>query len=162
MGAQISIIMGSQSDLEVMNEAKTLLDEFEISNEMRIISAHRDLPRLQEHVSQLNTNGCSIVIAGAGLAAHLPGVIASMTQIPVIGVPLSGGVLKGIDALMSIVQMPKGVPVATVGIDNSRNAAILAVRILALNDSVLSQKIDMFCQVQKKKVLAADQKLKSN
>ena len=135
--------MGSQSDWEVMKEAKYQLDELSISNEQLIISAHRTPNRILDYAKECLENGVKIIIAGAGGAAHLPGMMASHTQIPVIGVPIESTSLNGIDSLLSIVQMPKGIPVATVSIGKTgaKNAAILAAEILSLQDEVIRKKL---------------------
>ncbi len=130
-GPLVTIIMGSDSDLPVMKEAAGVLESFGVGFDMRIASAHRTPGRVADIVRGAEEKGVRVIIAGAGLSAHLPGVIASYTTLPVIGVPLKSGALNGIDALYSIVQMPPGIPVATVGIDAARNAALLAVQILA-------------------------------
>tara|TARA_B000000565_G_C23607478_1_gene309745 strand:- start:171 stop:665 length:495 start_codon:yes stop_codon:yes gene_type:complete len=139
----VGIIMGSQSDWEVMKEAKDQLDEFSISNEQLIISAHRTPNRILDYANQSLENGVKVIIAGAGGAAHLPGMMASHTQIPVIGVPIESTSLNGIDSLLSIVQMPKGIPVATVSIGKTgaKNAAILAAEILSLQDEQIRDKL---------------------
>ena len=132
----VGIIMGSQSDWEVMKEAKDQLDELSITNEQLIISAHRTPNRILDYAKKSLENGVKVIIAGAGGAAHLPGMMASQTQIPVIGVPIESTSLNGIDSLLSIVQMPKGIPVATVSIGKTgaKNAAILAAEILSLQN----------------------------
>ena len=127
-----AIIFGSQSDTQVMKKASDVFKEFGVSYSAFAVSAHRTPELLAEILSQLEAGGTEVIIAGAGLAAHLPGVIASKTIIPVIGVPIGGNSLGGLDALLSIVQMPKQIPVATVGIDNAANAAYLACEILAI------------------------------
>ena len=139
----VGIIMGSQSDWEVMKEAKDQLDEFSITNEQLIISAHRTPNRILDYANQSLENGVKVIIAGAGGAAHLPGMMASHTQIPVIGVPIESTSLNGIDSLLSIVQMPKGIPVATVSIGKTgaKNAAILAAEILSLQDEQIRKKL---------------------
>ena len=139
----VGIIMGSQSDWEVMKEAKDQLDEFSITNEQLIISAHRTPNRILDYAKKSLENGIKVIIAGAGGAAHLPGMMASHTQIPVIGVPIESTSLNGIDSLLSIVQMPKGIPVATVSIGKTgaRNAAILAAEILSLQDEQIRKKL---------------------
>ena len=139
----VGIIMGSQSDWEVMKEAKDQLDEFSITNEQLIISAHRTPNRILDYAKKSLENGVKVIIAGAGGAAHLPGMMASHTQIPVIGVPIESTSLNGIDSLLSIVQMPKGIPVATVSIGKTgaKNAAILAAEILSLQDEQISKKL---------------------
>ena len=139
----VGIIMGSQSDWEVMKEAKDQLDELSITNEQLIISAHRTPNRILDYAKKSLENGIKVIIAGAGGAAHLPGMMASHTQIPVIGVPIESTSLNGIDSLLSIVQMPKGIPVATVSIGKTgaKNAAILAAEILSLQDEQISKKL---------------------
>ena len=139
----VGIIMGSQSDWEVMKEAKDQLDELSIINEQLIISAHRTPNRILDYAKKSLENGIKVIIAGAGGAAHLPGMMASHTQIPVIGVPIESTSLNGIDSLLSIVQMPKGIPVATVSIGKTgaKNAAILAAEILSLQDDKIRNKL---------------------
>ena len=139
----VGIIMGSQSDWEVMKEAKDQLDELSITNEQLIISAHRTPNRILDYAKKSLENGVKVIIAGAGGAAHLPGMMASHTQIPVIGVPIESTSLNGIDSLLSIVQMPKGIPVATVSIGKTgaKNAAILAAEILSLQDEQIRKKL---------------------
>ena len=139
----VGIIMGSQSDWEVMKEAKDQLDELSITNEQLIISAHRTPNRILDYAKKSLENGVKVIIAGAGGAAHLPGMMASHTQIPVIGVPIESTSLNGIDSLLSIVQMPKGIPVATVSIGKTgaKNAAILAAEILSLQDEKILKKL---------------------
>jgi 5-(carboxyamino)imidazole ribonucleotide mutase len=129
--------MGSDSDFDIMKEASMVLDEFGITAEISVISAHRTPQDLEQYASSARQRGLKVIIAGAGGAAHLPGVTAAMTVLPVIGVPIFSTKLNGQDALYSIVQMPAGIPVATVGIDNARNAALLAVQILAIADEAL-------------------------
>jgi 5-(carboxyamino)imidazole ribonucleotide mutase len=139
----VGIIMGSQSDWEVMKEAKDQLDELSIANEQLIISAHRTPNRILDYAKKSLENGVKVIIAGAGGAAHLPGMMASHIQIPVIGVPIESTSLNGIDSLLSIVQMPKGIPVATVSIGKTgaKNAAILAAEILSLQDEQIRKKL---------------------
>ena len=139
----VGIIMGSQSDWEIMKEAKDQLDEFSITNEQLIISAHRTPNRILDYAKKSLEKGVKVIIAGAGGAAHLPGMMASHTQIPVIGVPIESTSLNGIDSLLSIVQMPKGIPVATVSIGKTgaKNAAILAAEILSLQDKQIRKKL---------------------
>jgi phosphoribosylaminoimidazole carboxylase PurE protein len=131
MKKRVAVLIGSKSDLEIMTEAKDILVGEGIECELYISSAHRDPDGTREIVRKEEQLGCRAIIAGAGLAGHLPGFVASHTTLPVIGVPISAGPLKGIDAVLSMVQMPRGVPVAVVGIDNAKNAALLALRILA-------------------------------
>ncbi len=137
----ISIIMGSDSDLPTMTGAIDICREFAIPFEVKIVSAHRTPDRMVEFAKTAHTRGIKVIIAGAGGAAHLPGMVASLTPLPVIGVPVAVTKLQGIDALYSIVQMPKGIPVATVAIDNSTNAGLLAVQILATHRSELLEKV---------------------
>ena len=133
----VGILMGSDSDFDIMKEATETLDDFNIASEISVISAHRTPQDLEQYASSAIKRGLKVIIAGAGGAAHLPGVTAAMTVLPVIGVPIFSKKLNGQDSLYSIVQMPAGIPVATVGIDNARNAALLAVQILALSDEPL-------------------------
>ena len=136
--------MGSDSDLSVMTEAAAFLDSFGISNEIRIVSAHRTTKKMMRYGRDAKARGIKVIIAGAGGAAHLPGMIASITPLPVIGVPIKTASLDGLDSLMSIVQMPAGVPVATVAINGAKNAAILASEILALENKKIATKIESF------------------
>ena len=142
-GIQISVVMGSQSDWQTMQEACDLLEKLDVPFEKKIVSAHRTPDRLYDYANSLRKRGVKVVIAGAGGAAHLPGMIASKTNIPVIGVPISATDLRGVDSLYSIVQMPRGYPVATmaIGAPGAFNAAIFAIQILALFDNVTGQKI---------------------
>lgn len=142
----VGVIMGSDSDLPVMRAAAEALAEFEVPYEIRIISAHRTPRDMIEYGSSAADRGLRVIIAGAGGAAHLPGMVASVTPLPVIGVPVGITKLNGLDALLSIVQMPAGIPVATVAIDNARNAGLLAVRILATGDDVLRNRMVMYQQ----------------
>ena len=145
--------MGSASDWEVMAPCCATLEEFGIPYEKKVLSAHRNPGPLAEYVSSLRDKGCEVVIAGAGGAAHLPGVIAALTTLPVIGIPVKSKALNGLDSLLSIVQMPSGIPVATMAIDGSKNAALYAVSILALADSALAHKLQEFREQQCQKVL---------
>jgi 5-(carboxyamino)imidazole ribonucleotide mutase len=141
---KVTIFFGSKSDTETMKKAADILVDFGVEYSSYIISAHRSGELLAETVAQAEKNGTEVIIAGAGLAAHLPGVIASMTVLPVIGVPLDGGKVGGLDALLSIVQMPRQIPVATVGLDNAANAAYLACEILAIKYPELQKKLVSF------------------
>ena len=141
MNAKVGIIMGSDSDLPVMRAAGDILSQLEVPFEMTIVSAHRTPDRLYEYAGNAEGRGLRVIIAGAGGAAHLPGMAASLSVLPVIGVPISATRLEGEDALLSIVQMPAGVPVATVAIDNATNAGILAAQILATGDDALRQRL---------------------
>lgn len=150
---KVAVIMGSASDWDVMAPCCTTLDEFGVPYEKKVLSAHRNPGPLADYISSLKDKDCEVVIAGAGGAAHLPGVIAAQTTLPVIGVPVKSKALNGLDSLLSIVQMPSGIPVATMAIDGSKNAALYAVSILALSDSALSQKLQQFREEQSQKVL---------
>lgn len=140
----VGILMGSDSDWPTMKLAADALAEFGIGSEAKVISAHRDPHGLAEYVVSAAKRGLKVIIAGAGGAAHLPGVTAALTTLPVIGIPIESKSLKGLDSLLSIVQMPPGVPVATVGIGAARNAGLLAVQIMALGDAKLSAALDQF------------------
>ncbi len=137
----VGIIMGSDSDLELMQEAAKLLEEFSIPYQLSIVSAHRTPDRMVSYAKSAAEQGLQVIIACAGGSAHLPGMVASMTTLPVIGVPRKLKSLSGLDSLLSIVQMPAGIPVATVAIDGAKNAAILAVRILAISQPELQEKL---------------------
>lgn len=142
----IGIIMGSDSDLPTMQAAIAVCEEFDVPCEVEIVSAHRTPERMVEYAKQAHTRGIKVIIAGAGGAAHLPGMVASMTALPVIGVPVQTRTLQGVDSLYSIVQMPAGIPVATVAIGNAKNAGLLAVQILASHDSELFTKVQAYRQ----------------
>lgn len=142
--AKVLVVMGSDSDFPVMESCFKLLNKFEIPFEAKICSAHRSPFQAAELASSAKEKGFAVIIAAAGLAAHLPGVLAAYTILPVIGVPCKGGALQGVDALYAIVQMPTGIPVATVAIDGAANAAILAAQILALQNNLLSQKLTAY------------------
>jgi len=150
---KVSVIMGSTSDLEVMSAAFAVLEEFGIEYEKRVISAHRAPRLLAEFASTARERGVAVIIAGAGGAAHLAGVTAAYTTIPVIGVPICGKAFGGMDALLATVQMPSGIPVATMAIDGAKNAALYAVAILALHDEALAAKLEAFRRTQAGKVL---------
>ncbi len=158
----VAIIMGSDSDLPVMNDAAIVLNEFGISHDILIVSAHRTPEWMFHFAKNAHKKGYKLIIAGAGGAAHLPGMVASLTPLPVIGVPVQVGKLKGMDALLSIVQMPKGIPVATVAIDNSRNAGLLATRILALSNPKLLKKHLKFLEGQTQKIMDVNQRLQKS
>ncbi len=144
MGSKVAIVMGSDSDYERMKGAAEVLASFDISHEITVISAHRSPARAERFASEAASQGYRVIVAGAGSAAHLAGVIASWTTLPVIGVPLSGSPLGGLDALYATVQMPPGIPVATVGVDAARNAGYLAASILALSDNLLRDKLSAY------------------
>ncbi len=137
----VLILIGSDSDLPLMSEAKKILDEFGVANEMTVSSAHRSPEKTKELVEKAKTEGTKVIICGAGMAAHLAGAVAARFPLPVIGVPLQSGVLNGVDALLSTMQMPPRIPVATVAINGAKNAGILAVQILAVSNSSLEEKL---------------------
>ena len=149
---KVAIIMGSTSDLEVMSGAFGILDSFGIEYEKRVISAHRTPELMFEYTKALKGRGFGVVIAGAGGAAHLAGVAAGLTTLPVIAVPMATKNLGGLDSLLSMVQMPTGIPVATVAIGGAKNAAILAAEILALGDKAISDKLDAYREEQAEKI----------
>lgn len=157
----VAIIMGSGSDLKIMKAATEPLKKFGLKYEIKIVSAHRSPKFMYEFAESAESRGIGVIIAGAGGAAHLPGMVAAITPLPVIGVPVNQTKLKGLDALLSVAQMPKGVPVATVAIDNAYNAGLLAAKILATSDAKLLKKIKTFQNAQKKKVTVANRRLKS-
>ena len=141
---QVGIIMGSDSDLPIMEDAINILHKFGVSYAVKVSSAHRSLDRTVNWVREFAAQGGQVIIAAAGLAAHLPGVVAAACTLPVIGVPIKSGALEGVDALYAIVQMPPGIPVATVGIGAARNAALLAIQILALNDGEVRAELQAY------------------
>ncbi len=156
----VSIIMGSDSDYPIMNEAALILKEFGIPFEINIVSAHRTPDRMVEFAKAAHVNGIKVIIAGAGGAAHLPGMVASLSPLPVIGVPIkSSNSIDGWDSLLSIVQMPKGVPVATVAVNGAMNAGILAVQIIGSNDPIILKKMQTYKESLKNKILAANKNL---
>jgi len=140
----VGVVMGSSSDLPVMQGAAEMLDRFDVPHEVRVVSAHRTPREMLAFGQEAAGRGLRVVIAGAGGAAHLPGMLASVTSLPVIGVPVALATLDGLDSLLSIVQMPRGVPVATVAVNGARNAGLLAVRILAVGDPALTAKLDAY------------------
>jgi len=158
MEPKVSIIMGSTSDLPVMEAAAKFLNDMQIPFEINALSAHRTPEKVEEFAKNAHSRGIRVIIAAAGMAAHLPGVIAAMTILPVIGVPIKAS-LEGLDALLAIVQMPPGIPVATVGINGAQNAAILAAEILAVADSELHKKLLIFKEDLKKKIIKANEEL---
>ena len=157
--AQVEIVMGSDSDLAVMSKAAEVLDQFEISYEMRILSAHREPDDFFAFAKGAEERGCKVILAGAGMAAHLPGMCAALCPLPVIGVPMHTTSLGGRDSLYSIVQMPSGIPVATVAINGGANAGILAVKILATSNPSLLEQLKGYAQRQADAVREKDQKL---
>ena len=154
----VSIIMGSTSDLPVLEKAAKLFDEFEIPSELNALSAHRTPEEVTAFATSAQERGLKVIIAAAGMAAHLPGVIAAQTTVPVIGVPIKS-TLEGMDALLAIVQMPPGIPVATVGINGGLNAAILAIQMLALSDEKIAAKLEAYKKNLAKKIVKANEEL---
>ncbi len=150
---KVSVIMGSISDYDVMSEAITILEEFGVPYEKKIVSAHRTPDLMYKFAAEAKGKGVQVIIAGAGGAAHLPGMVASMTTLPVIGVPVKSEALNGLDSLLSICQMPGGIPVATVAINQSKNAALLACQILGINDKEISDKLELYRTNQTNTVL---------
>jgi 5-(carboxyamino)imidazole ribonucleotide mutase len=149
------ILMGSQSDLEKMNKAAVVFEEMHVAYEMKILSAHRLPDMTAEYARSARERGLQVIICGAGMAAHLAGAVAAQTTLPVIGVPLASGALSGVDALYATVQMPSGIPVATVAVDGMANAAYLACQILALKDKDLTRQLEDMRQVNRDKILTA-------
>lgn len=153
---KVGVIMGSSSDWEVMSAATEMLEKLGIPYEKRVVSAHRTPGLLVEYATTARERGLDVIIAGAGGAAHLPGMVASMTPLPVIGVPVKSRALNGLDSLLSIVQMPGGVPVATVAINGAKNAALIAASILALHDEGVRERLDDFRRRQTEEVLSIE------
>jgi 5-(carboxyamino)imidazole ribonucleotide mutase len=156
----VAIIMGSKTDFKTMSKAQDALKEFGMDSHVEIVSAHRTPEKMVEFAKSAHTNGFKVIIAGAGGAAHLPGMVASLTPLPVIGVPVTVNSLKGLDALLSIVQMPSGVPVATVAIDNAFNAGLLAARIIGANNEKILKKNLIFQKKQQLKVKKMNKEIK--
>lgn len=154
----VSIIMGSTSDLPVMEKAAKFLDDMDVPFEMNALSAHRTPAEVESFARNAKARGIRVIIAGAGMAAALPGVIAASTTVPVIGVPIKG-MLDGLDAMLSIIQMPPGIPVATVGVNGAQNAAILAVEMLALADEALAKRLEQYKDSLKEKIVKANAEL---
>lgn len=152
----VGIIMGSISDYDVMVEAVNIFEEFNIPYEKKIVSAHRTVDLLVDYSKSAKERGIKVIIAGAGGAAHLPGMVAALTTIPVVGVPVKSKTLNGIDSLLSIVQMPGGVPVGSMAINGAKNAALYAISILALSDKTISKKLEEFKLKQTQDVLSID------
>jgi 5-(carboxyamino)imidazole ribonucleotide mutase len=157
---QVAILMGSDSDYPIMQKAEEILDRFGVTYQTRVLSAHRTPKQTTQFVSSSLKNGAKVFIAGAGGAAHLPGVVAAHSSFPVIGVPILGKSMNGLDSLLSIVQMPPGVPVATVSVDGAKNAALLAVQILATSSIELKTKMDDYKKEMEREVLRKDKNLK--
>ena len=157
--ATVGIVMGSDSDLKVMSKAAEILEQFGIDYDMRIISAHREPDVFVDYAKSAKDAGMKVIIAGAGMAAHLPGMCAAIFPLPVIGVPMHTTSLGGRDSLYSIVQMPSGIPVATVAIGGGANAGLLAVKMLAISDSSLLEKLEKYSEDLKEAVMKKDEKL---
>jgi 5-(carboxyamino)imidazole ribonucleotide mutase len=158
----VGIIMGSDSDLPIMNEAKEILDSFGVVNEITIVSAHRTTRRMVQYATSAKKRGFEVIIAGAGGAAHLPGMVASLTAVPVIGVPIKTKTLEGLDSLLSVAQMPPGVPVATVAINGAKNAGLLACQILGTKYSDIRTKIEEYKYELEQNVLRKARKLEKS
>lgn len=156
---KVGLVMGSDSDFPVMKKALAVFKEFNVDYEVLLASAHRTPQAVRDFVSTAEERGISVIIAGAGMAAHLPGVIASYTTLPVIGVPLESGSLRGMDALLAIVQMPSGMPVATMAIDGAKNAALFAIQIGAVHDAALAAKYKAYRENMAKQVMEKNAKL---
>lgn len=159
-GPRVGILMGSESDLEIMKEAGRALDELGVTNELRVLSAHRTPEAAGEYARGAEARGTRVLIAGAGMAAHLAGALVAQTTLPVIGVPLNASPIGGLDALLATVQMPPGLPVATVAIGGARNAGLLAAAILALSDPALAARLKAARVTMRDKVLAADARVR--
>ena len=155
----VGILMGSDSDLEIMKEASEILKQFEIEYEMKILSAHRTPKRSAEYAETAHTKGIKVIIAGAGGAAHLAGVIAAFSPLPIIAVPIKSKSLEGLDSLLSMVQMPSGVPVATVAINGAKNAGILAAQILGVDNTSIQKKVLDYKAKLEREVIAKNEKL---
>jgi len=160
--ARVAIVMGSDSDWRVMEQAKTVLDEFGVAADVEVLSAHRTPEKMLSWGKAAAEAGTKVIIAGAGGAAHLPGMLASITSLPVIGVPVALNHLEGMDSLLSIVQMPAGVPVATVSIDGAKNAGLLALKILGTSDAEIFDKLDSYRAELEVQVAKKNQNLKSS
>ena len=156
---EVGIVMGSDSDMAVMEKAREVLKEFGVESEMRVISAHREPDIFYEYAKSAESRGLKVIIAGAGMAAHLPGMCAALFSLPVIGVPIAGGTLGGKDALYSTLQMPPGIPVATVAVNGATNAGLLAVRILAVERVSLRKKLKEYSRRMSEAVQEKDRKL---
>lgn len=154
---KVAIIMGSHSDFDIVSKAEAVLSQFGVAVEMHIMSAHRTPKEVMEFVTAAEGNGFEVIIGAAGKAAHLPGVIASYTTLPVIGLPIKGGIMDGLDALLSIVQMPAGIPVASVAVNGAENAGLLAVHILSIKYPEINQKLKAYREQMRTDVLEKDQ-----
>lgn len=158
----VGVVMGSDSDWRVMNEASAVLTEFGIEHEVEVVSAHRTPVKLHEYGTSARDRGLKVIIAGAGGAAHLPGMLASVTSVPVIGVPVQLSTLDGLDSLLSIVQMPAGIPVATVSINGAKNAGLLAARILGVADEAVADRIEKYAKELEEQVAEKNARLKES
>lgn len=158
--SKVAIVMGSDSDMRIMKDAVDTLKDFKVNCDVKVVSAHRTPQEMLDFAKAAKDKGFDVIIAGAGGAAHLPGMIASATTLPVVGVPVQLRHLDGLDSLLSVAQMPKGVPVATMAIDNATNAALYALRILAIKDSKISKKLETYQKGMKNKVQKANKNLK--
>ncbi len=157
----VGIVMGSDSDLPVMRKAADILREFDVPFEIRVMSAHRTPGLAHQYATTAHTRGLKVLIAGAGVAAHLAGVLAASTPLPVLGVPINSGALQGLDALLATVQMPSGIPVGTLAIDGSKNAALLAVQILATSDEALRERLIQYKQAMVEQVEAKNARVQA-
>lgn len=157
---KVAIIMGSDSDYKVVEKAENILKDFGVEVEVRVISAHRTPTRAMEFAKNAESNGVEVIIGAAGKAAHLPGVLAAFTVLPIIGLPIKSSTMDGLDSLLSIVQMPKGIPVATVAIDGAENAALLAVQILSVKYEPLKLKLKAYRENMEKEVIEKDEQFK--
>ena len=157
---KVAVIMGSDSDLPVVRKAIEVLKAFEVDFEVSVMSAHRTPDRAADYAKNAEGNGFEVIIAAAGKAAHLPGVLAAFTTLPVIGIPIKSSTLDGLDSLLSIVQMPSGIPVATVAVDGAENAGLLAVQILSVKYSFLKEKLKAHKEKMKQDVIKKDEKIK--
>jgi 5-(carboxyamino)imidazole ribonucleotide mutase len=157
---KVAVIMGSDSDLPVVRKAVEVLKAFEVDFEVNVISAHRTPDRAAEYAKNAESNGFEVIIAAAGKAAHLPGVLAAFTTLPVIGIPIKSSTLDGLDSLLSIVQMPSGIPVATVAVDGAENAGLLAVQILSVKYDILREKLKAHKEKMRQDVIKKDEKIK--
>lgn len=158
----VGVVMGSDSDWRIMSDASQALTDFGIAHEVEVVSAHRTPDKLMSYAREARGRGIRVIVAGAGGAAHLPGMLASMTPLPVIGVPVPLAYLDGMDSLLSIVQMPAGIPVATVSIGGARNAGLLAARILAMSDDELADRVEAYARELESQVDAKNERLKDS
>jgi len=155
----VAIIMGSDSDLVIMQDAAKVLDDFKIPYELTVVSAHRTPDRLYEYAKSAAQKGIKVIIAGAGGAAHAPGMVAALTSLPVIGVPIKTKTMEGLDSLLSIAQMPPGIPVATVSVNGAKNAGILAAQIIGVSDKTVQKKVEQYKEILKDSVVEKAEKL---